>query len=1008
MSLNTAQRLDRLKTRLAELPMWRERAAVPIADWRFEDQPIALGDGWPHRNAPVKFTASAQVPADWPLEETILRMDVGGESLLSLNYADGSVKHFGLDPYHREFPVTGRAFAIETQSVPRLPFGEPVRKPVLTEGRLIRLETELEDLHLLLTQVAETAEVLGEHEVVPHLLTAAEAALGSLVWPSATADYVARTAPLEQQQRIWELPELKADPAGLDDEHRASIRAAHAALTEALRELQKRYPPQGDIVMTGHAHIDLAWLWPYGETRRKVRRTFHTALGLMERSEDFRFNQSTAAYYDQLERDDPAALEAIKARVKAGTWETIGGMWVEPDTNMPTGESLSRQILYGQLYFERTFGVRHTVCWLPDCFGFSGALPQLLRQGGIENFFTIKVNWNETDRFPYDLFWWEGLDGSRVLAHTFDNPIEGYNGIVRPSTYLHTWQNFRGKTRHDTTLLAVGYGDGGGGVNPEMVRRAEQLRDFPALPQARWGKVADFFAAAHASAEKVGLPTWSGEIYLELHRATLTTQSHVKRTHRHAERALITAETLGSLAALLGGAQPQNLEKLWHPVLKNEFHDILPGSGIREINAEAKAELEEVIEAAGAEQAAALERIAGQLPKGDVRDAIVVVNPSLSERPVRFTLEDGSQVASDGVVPPLGIAVLDHAKIAPMAGLVVATDRLENAHIRAEIGADGTITSLIHKDSGREALSDRGNQLWVYTHDKPRNWDAWDMDEDYAEVGVELTEVESVDVVEAGPHRGAIRIVKRFRDSRVVQTYALTANGRRLDVETEIDWHDRRTFLRALTPVAVRSDFATFECAYGVVRRSTHTNTSWDQARYEVPAHRFADLSEPDFGLAVLNNAKYGHSARGNVLGLSLMRSPIYPDPLADEGEQRFTYALMPHAGDWAAGGVREEAEDLNQPLLATRASGLAAGVVTPVGVTGVTAALSGLKPSEDGKGLVLRVYEPRGARGEFGFSLPDGWANQGAVTLLEEPQDRNAPVDLMPFEVRSWRLGKA
>jgi len=213
MSLNTAQRLDRLKTRLAELPMWRERAAVPIADWRFEDQPIALGDGWPHRNAPVKFTASAQVPADWPLEETILRMDVGGESLLSLNYADGSVKRFGLDPYHREFPVTGRAFAIETQSVPRLPFGEPVRKPVLTEGRLIRLETELEDLHLLLTQVAETVEVLGEHEVVPHLLTAAEATLRSLVWPSATADYVARTAPLEQQQRIWELPELKADPA---------------------------------------------------------------------------------------------------------------------------------------------------------------------------------------------------------------------------------------------------------------------------------------------------------------------------------------------------------------------------------------------------------------------------------------------------------------------------------------------------------------------------------------------------------------------------------------------------------------------------------------------------------------------------------------------------------------------------------------------------------------------------------------------------------------------------
>jgi len=393
------------------------------------------------------------------------------------------------------------------------------------------------------------------------------------------------------------------------------------------------------------------------------------------------------------------------------------------------------------------------------------------------------------------------------------------------------------------------------------------------------------------------------------------------------------------------------------------------------------------------------------LPKGGVENAVVVVNPSLSERRVRVTLGDGSPVATESIVPPLGISVFGHGKLAAAPGLVVRTDRLENANIAATIGPDGTVTSLVHKASGREALSDRGNQLWVYTHDKPRNWDAWDVDEDYAQVGVELTEVESAEVVDAGPHRGAIRIVKRFRDSRVTQTYSLTANGTRLDIETEIDWHDRRTFLRAVTPAAVRSDFATFECAYGVVRRSTHTNTSWDEAKFEVPAHRFADLSEPDFGLAVLNNAKYGHSVRGNVLGLSLMRSPIYPDPLADEGEQRFVYSLMPHAGDWSAGRVREEAEDLNQPLLAVEAGGLAEGTIAPMTIFGIPAAISGLKPAEDGDGLVFRVYEPRGARGEFGFTLPSGWANAGAVTLLEESQERVAPADLMPFEVRSWVL---
>ena len=272
-------------------------------------------------------------------------------------------------------------------------------------------------------------------------------------------------------------------------------------------------------------------------------------------------------------------------------------MWVEPDTNMPTGESLVRQLLYGQRYFERTFGARSSVCWLPDCFGFSPAMPQLLQQAGIDSFFTIKVNWSESNKFPHDLFWWEGLDGSRVLAHTFDNPLGGYNGEVTAKAHLPTWRNFRGKVDHDETLLAVGFGDGGGGVTPEMVERERQLRDFPALPLARWGTVKDFFRRAHETARKRELPVWSGEIYLELHRATLTTQSGVKRKHRAAERALITAETVAGLAHLAGAPAPASLEPLWRGVLKNEFHDILPGSSIREVYEDAEAELDAVVRA---------------------------------------------------------------------------------------------------------------------------------------------------------------------------------------------------------------------------------------------------------------------------------------------------------------------------------------------------------------------------------------------------------------------------
>jgi alpha-mannosidase len=865
MHLTIAQRLDRLKVRTAEISHWRERATVAIDTWTFEGREIGVGQAWPHRKGVVHFAAKARVPAAWPLEETRLQLDLGGESLVTLTFEGNRSETFGLDPYHQEFPLSGREIAIATDSVARFPFGEPNRDPKLARARLAWLDVPVHRLNLLLRQVIEAIEALGEHDVVAHLVDAAEETLRSLEWPSATAAYVARTAGAEWQQKIWELPALVDEPAGLSDEDRYTVVLAHEALAGRLRTLQARYPQNGMLLLTGHAHIDLAWLWPYDETRRKMRRTFHTALSLMERSADFRFNQSTAHYYDQMEVDDPALFARIKEQVAAGRWETVGGMWVEPDTIMPTGESLVRQILYGQRYFERTFGVRHTVCWLPDCFGFSGALPQLLRQGGLDSFFTIKANWSETNKFPYDLFWWEGLDGSRVLTHTFDNPMQGYNGFVQPDCFMPTWKNFRQKVEHDTSLLAVGYGDGGGGVTPEMVEREVQLRDFPAIPSARWGRVHDFFTAAHRTAEQKRLPAWSGEIYLELHRATLTTQSGVKRLHRKAERALITAETLASMAHMTGAAKSQSLEADWRVTLKNEFHDILPGSGIREVYEDAERELSEVIAHAEAGQAAAMAAIVSALPRGDIAAAVVVANPSLDARPLRAVLADGTVIATADAIAPLSVQVFDRAALAPAGGLRADVNHLENDHVAVIIGSDGMVLSLVHKATGREALADPANQLWVYPADKPRNWDAWDVDADYAEKGIRLDMPESVELVENSPHRAAIKVVHRYRDSAITQLYVLTANARRLDIETHIDWHERRTLLRSLNPAAVRARTATFECAYGVVSRPTHTNTSWDAAMFEAVAHRFVDLSEPDFGLAVLNDAKYGHSARAGL-----------------------------------------------------------------------------------------------------------------------------------------------
>ena len=1001
MPLTLDQRRDRLRQRLAELEAWRVRARASIGGWSCDGLPIALGAAWPSREGARRFTAHATAPADWPLEDIRLRLDLGGESLVTLAYDGKRRESFGLDPYHREFPLLGRTFAIEAESVARAPFGQPIAAPALAMAEFAWIDTPVDALHRLLAQIAEAAAALRGHEVVPHLLEAGEAALRSLRWPSRTADYVARVAPTARMQTVWRLPPVETDPPGLDEAERATVRAALAALTARLGELRRAFPPRGKVALTGHAHIDLAWLWPYEETRRKLRRTFHTALGLLARSPDFVFNQSTAHYYAQVEEDDPGLFEAIRERVAEGRWEPIGAMWVEPDTNMPTGESLVRQLLYGQGYFERAFGAPSRVCWLPDCFGFSPALPQLLRQAGVDSFVTTKVIWSESNRFPHDLFWWEGLDGSAVLAHVFDNPLAGYNGFVQPDGTAPTWANFREKDKHDETLLAVGYGDGGGGVTPDMVARELQLRDFPALPEARWSRVDAFFARAHATAAAKALPRWSGEMYLELHRATLTTQSGVKRKHRRAERALVVAETLASLAHLLGAARPASLEPLWRLVLKNEFHDILPGSSIREVCEDAERELDGVVAAAGEAQQRALAVLAAQAPRGE-GDAVLVANPSLDARPLELTLSDGF-VSTAETIPPLAARVVRRAALGPAPGLHLDGRVLENAYLRAELGPDGSIASLVHKPTGREAVDGRGNQLWVYPQDKPRNWDAWDVEEDYLLSGEEIVALDALETAAHGPHYVSLRVVRRWRHSRIVQEIGLAAAGRRLDVRTFLDWRDRRALLRSLTPTRVRARHAIAECAFGVIERPTHDNTSWEAAMFEWAGHRFIDLAEPGFGLALLNDAKYGHSVRGNVLGLSLVRSPVYPDPLADEGEQTFAYALMPHAGAWHEAGVREEAEGLNQPLLGLAVSGVAECTLRPLAAGGLAAALASLKPAEDGEGLVLRVYEPAGARGALALQLPPHWREAGCVDLRERPVE--AERELRPFEVRSWRL---
>ena len=1031
-NLPLEMRLRRMARRLEELDCWLVRDSLALTDWTLSGQPAAKGQRWQDQGTPLGFAHPlVTLPDHWPLDETRLHLWLGGEGLVRLI---GTKTHsFGLNPPHKDFLPRERAFRIEADCVARLPQGVPNPDAAIGRTDLIWLEADLDDLIRLYRQVIEMVRALGGHEVEPWpvpnyfpnrkhpshsdphpacnpILDLAEAAFHLLDWPTETQAYVRRILPTKETQSIWVLPALDAAPQPLPDRSRASVIAARDHLKTGLKALQSRFPQEGSLVATGHAHIDLAWLWPMDETRRKAVRTFHTALQLMDQFPEFQFNHSTAQLYDFVGQDDPDLLAAITAKVTSGQWEPIGAMWVEPDTNMPSGESLIRQLLYGIRYFDRQFGKRSTVLWLPDVFGFSPVLPQLLRQVGMTSVFTIKTNWSEKNKLPHDLFHWQGLDGSEVIMHTFENPADGYNAEMGPRATLGTWGNFQDKETHAESLLCYGYGDGGGGPTEDYILRLRQMQDFPVVPRIAHANVSDWFAAIPARLT-APLPKWVGEIYLEYHRGTLTTQSRTKYLHRRAERALVTAEVLSSMVMLQGAADFATLEPDWRILLRNEFHDILPGSSIHEVYELAEAELSGVVAAGKARQAEAMAALVGGLA-GDA-EGLVIVNPDLSPRPLRLmgdtlpggqVVEGGQVLAAPALIGGLSVLSVKAASLPLPSGLSVSPLRLENDLVKVRLNADGTLASVWDKRAGRECLSGRGNQIWAYV-DKPRYFDAWDIEEDYEANGHEILATGPAKVIESGPHRVAIRIERRFGASTIRQTIRLWANSARVEFATDIDWHDRRVLLKSRTPLAIHTDHATFECACGVIRRPTHRNTPWDAMKYEVAGHRFADLSEEGFGVALLNDGKYGHDVAGNVLGLSLLRSPVFPDLFADEGAQSFVYALLPHQGTWFEGGVLAEAEDLNQPLLVAQAKVGGDRTWTAARLTDRPLALSALKPEEDGKGLILRLYEPSGARSQPQITLPPGWAIAGQVNLLEEPVEGD--MTFGPFQIRSFRLAR-
>ena len=871
----------------------------------------------------------------------------------------------------------------------------------------------------------------------------------------------------------------------------ASLKSAQAKL-DVLRPYMKQF----SVKAVGNSHIDMAWLWPETETVEVVRNTFGTVLQLMREYPDFKFSASAAQAYVWMEEKYPAIFSEIEQRVKEGRWEIVGGMWVEPDLNLPDGESLVRQILYGKRYFKQKFNVDVNIGWNPDSFGYNAQLPQIYKRAGIDYFVTQKLLWaSEFTKFPYRFFWWQAPDGSRLMTYfpsTYSGQIDAVTLAQDSSVYGPLMWKYNGGTNSapDGSLQMMylyGVGDHGGGpTRLDLDTALRWQKPDVVFPKLELSTAASFLNDLSKHESELNLPVWNGELYFQYHRGVQTTQSETKRGNRKSEVALLDAEKLESIGTLFGEAYPQaDFDAAWKKVLFNQFHDVLPGSGIA-INyvdaarkyAEAQRFSSDTIREALTGLAARVNTAplhlrlgvqprVGEWQAPEVAPAVVIFNPLSWARtgivefeaqfpqPVNGLSATGPDdepvrsevLASDPVngtarirvlaenIPANGYKVITlrqqfaDVRNGPPSPLVATSNSLENEYLRVHIDPKtGCITSLFDKRSNTEALAPAvagvgapanlpdgkpcGNLLQAFV-DKPKQWDAWNVDADFIEHHTDILKADEVKLIENTPLRAVIRVKHTWQSSTFIQEITLNANSPRVDVNMQVEWHEKHILLKVAFPLSARNDKATFEIPYGAVERPTTRNTPAEKAQFEVPALRWADLSGTDsgassgtssdapplssaaaddrvgsvHGFSLLNDSKYGYDAKDNVLRLSLLRSPEYPDPHADEGHHEFTYSLYPHAGTWREALTVRQGYEVNVPLLAvttTRHQGTLPPSQSFFSTQEDSVVITAIKKDADDSSLIVRFYEWAGKKGDIHLTSSASATSASATNLME------------------------
>jgi alpha-mannosidase len=1016
-----------MERQIAKVAAWIEYQKLPIDNWEYRSarmtaplqyvdvesdwRPIKLGDYWGGNEITGFFRRSVQIPATHAVENCALDiwMD-GGETQVSIN----GIPWQGLDWNRHIIPLGDIAADNDTIEV-------EMEAYVINYPYDARRDDE-RDLHLF-----ERAQLVLVDPVVEQFTISARMVLNVIkqLWES------------DENIELEEFLSTRLEKAcislgpGINSQQEA-VAAAGRAMRIIEQEIldSPLYRSGGRLTLHAHSHLDVLYLWPMKETFRKNCRTVTNMLSLMREYPDFIFSQSQPFLYEKLKLMYPETFEELKKRVAEGRWELIGAPYIEPDANLPGAESLVRQLLFGKRFYREEFGIDVQICLLPDVFGLMYTLPQILKKAGVPYFISNKLNiWNDTTVFPYDNFRWRGPDGSEVLAHF---PSTHFAQDLNPETLRRAWRDSCEKNISREAIFMYGYGDGGGGPTREMAAAGSIAGRIPGLPELRVEFAADFME--RLSRKQDQLPVWDDELYLEAHRGTYTTKALFKRMNRKTELLYRNAEIISSLASLYGGPYLQDrLNEGWKYLLVNQFHDTLPGShcsaavpGIIEDYRKANEIGEEVL-------SRALKMITDNVALAEddfllfntlswQRSGLALLSEGQKHFPVSSVQEyEGEQWVWVNNAPSLGWAPMNEllGQVSDARSVNCDLPEVVTPFYAVSFSEDGLIEQIRDLEYDREVLAEPGNRFQVFEDDPGKRFSAWNIAYHLEEFTYPVVQESPWELKANGPLFAVIASVWTVLDSRIEQEIWFYTHSRRIDFKTRINWQNSRKMLKVAFPLKIRAREAVYDLPFGSISRPTHRNTLTEQAKYEVCGHKWADMSEGNYGAALMNDCKYGYDAKEHVLRLSLLRAPVHPDAQSDIGEHEFTYSLYPHGGTWKDADIDRRAYELNIPMLVVKAyqSEAAGNVSIPphfsfCNLQPGQLITETLKQAEDGNGLIMRVYESHGFRGRVSCRFSADISASEETNLLEETIE---PVEVddahqivtpfTPFEIKTLRL---